>query len=61
MNRIADDQSEGQEPGENRHQAPANDGAGADVADAVRELRTLRDGIRPEGLDWKRLRDQGRR
>ena len=32
----------------------------SDVADAIRELRELRRDVRLGGLDWKRLRDEGR-
>lgn len=31
------------------------------VADAIRELREVRKGVRLGGLDWKQLRDEGRR
>lgn len=40
---------------------PAGQGDRADVAEAVRELRGLDDGLRLGGLDWKELRDEGRR
>lgn len=40
---------------------PAGEGASADVSAAIRELRTLKDGLRLKGLDWKELRDEGRR
>ena len=40
---------------------PAVQGDRADVAEAVRELRGLDDGLRLGGLDWKELRDEGRR
>ncbi|MDE2974279.1 MAG: type II toxin-antitoxin system prevent-host-death family antitoxin [Gemmatimonadota bacterium] len=40
---------------------PAGRGDRAGVADAVRELRDLDDGLRLDGLDWKELRDEGRR
>ncbi len=40
---------------------PAGPGDRAGVADAIRELRGLDDGLRLGGLDWKELRDEGRR
>lgn len=40
---------------------PAGRGDRADVAEAVRELRALDEGLRLGGLDWKELRDEGRR
>lgn len=40
---------------------PAGRADRAGVADAVRELRDLDDGLRLDGLDWKELRDEGRR
>lgn len=40
---------------------PAGRADRADVAEAVRELRALDDGLRLGGLDWKELRDEGRR
>ncbi|MDE2882534.1 MAG: type II toxin-antitoxin system prevent-host-death family antitoxin [Gemmatimonadota bacterium] len=40
---------------------PAGRADRADVAEAVRELRALDDGLRLGGLDWKELRDKGRR
>ena len=33
----------------------------SEVAEAVRELREVRKGVRLDGLDWKQLRDKGRR
>lgn len=33
----------------------------ADIAEAIRKLRALRAGVRLDGLDWKGLRDEGRR
>ena len=40
---------------------PADQDTRAGVAEAVRELRALDDGLRLRGLDWKELRDEGRR
>lgn len=40
---------------------PAEQEVRAGVADAIRELRDLRDGLRLKGIDWKELRDEGRR
>lgn len=40
---------------------PAEQEARAGVAEAIRELRDLRDGLRLQGIDWKELRDEGRR
>jgi len=40
---------------------PAGQGDRDSVADAIRELRDLDDGLRLGGLDWKELRDEGRR
>jgi len=31
-----------------------------DVADAIRELRSIREGVTLGDLDWKELRDEGR-
>ena len=33
----------------------------SEVAEAIRELREVRKGVRLDGLDWKQLRDEGRR
>ena len=40
---------------------PAEQEVRAGVAEAIRELRDLRDGLRLQGIDWKELRDEGRR
>ncbi len=40
---------------------PAGQGDRDGVAEAIRELRGLDDGLRLGGLDWKELRDEGRR
>lgn len=40
---------------------PAEQGTQAGVTRAIRELRNLRDGLRLKGVDWKELRDEGRR
>ena len=40
---------------------PADQGTRAGVAKAIRELRNLRDGLRLKDIDWKELRDEGRR
>ncbi len=40
---------------------PADRDTRVGVAEAVRELRLLDDGLRLRGLDWKELRDEGRR
>lgn len=40
---------------------PAEQEVRAGVAEAIRELRDLRDGLRLQGIDWKLLRDEGRR
>lgn len=40
---------------------PADQDTRVGVAEAVRELRLLDDGLRLRGLDWKELRDEGRR
>jgi len=40
---------------------PAGRADRAEVAEAIRELRSLDDGLRLAGLDWKELRDEGRR
>ena len=39
---------------------PADRSERAGTEDAIRELRTLRSGLRMGGLDWKELRDEGR-
>ena len=40
---------------------PATDAAAAQAAEAVRQLRALRSGTTLGGLDWRVLRDEGRR
>ncbi len=40
---------------------PAGEKSAAGVSEAIRELRNIRGGLRLEGLDWKELRDEGRR
>lgn len=40
---------------------PAGRADRAEVAEAIRELRSLDDGLRLGGLDWKELRDEGRK
>lgn len=40
---------------------PARQGTRAGVAEAIFELRNLDDGLRLDGIDWKELRDEGRR
>ena len=40
---------------------PASDEAKQRAAAAVQRLRELRSGTRLEGIDWRELRDEGRR
>ena len=40
---------------------PGRVGDRSEVAEAIRELREVRKGVRLGGLDWRRLRDEGRR
>ncbi|MXX35594.1 MAG: type II toxin-antitoxin system Phd/YefM family antitoxin [Gemmatimonadetes bacterium] len=40
---------------------PAEQGTRAGVAAATRELRNLDDGLRLKGIEWRELRDGGRR
>ncbi len=40
---------------------PADQGTRAGVTRAIHEIRTLSDGLRLAGFDWKELRDEGRR
>ncbi len=39
---------------------PAEEPDRRDVADAIRELRSIREGVTLGDLDWKELRDEGR-
>ena len=39
---------------------PAGEADRRDVADAIRELRSMREGVTLGDLDWKDLRDAGR-
>ena len=39
---------------------PAEEADRQDVADAIRELRSIRDGVTLGDLDWRDLRDEGR-
>ena len=39
---------------------PAEEADRRDVADAIRELRSMREGVTLGELDWKELRDEGR-
>lgn len=39
---------------------PAEEADRRDVADAIRELRSMREGVTLGELDWKDLRDAGR-
>ena len=40
---------------------PAEQGTRAGVTGAIRDLRNLDDGLRLKGLEWRELRDEGRR
>lgn len=40
---------------------PAEQAKKARAAAAIEKLRTIRRGVRLDGLDWKKLRDQGRK
>lgn len=39
---------------------PAEEPDRRDIADAIRELRSIREGVTLGDLDWKELRDEGR-
>ena len=39
---------------------PAEEADRRDVANAIRELRSMREGVTLGELDWKELRDEGR-
>ena len=40
---------------------PAQERKGDDVAEAIAEMKRLREGTRLDGLSWHALRDEGRR
>ena len=50
-----------QEHNEQGEDAMSTDETQRRVREAIQELRSLRDGLRLKGLDWKELRDEGKR